>query len=333
MMKREFHVIGAGLVAALLLLVLGPERNDLTAKATGSAEGKGYEVVLHLGWGSGLMDAGRRLDPESAPEGPMSFSVTAGGEIHVLDQVNLRILAFDRNGALVSVIPLPGGAFQDIEVALDGRILLLDRLVRRSVVVLDPQGLETAAHAVTGPGIPEGGGITAMFLEDDGLWLEYNHERIVRILDGSLSACARTALQGRKAGSGDRAVLAALAGQGRVGLRLIDTATGSTVVTKEIDLGPDLYRIAWAQADGLGGIHAMVHLVPGGPWTGQSASAEKILALRLDGKLRQTGSFESPFTIRAWEQFREFRVLPAGQVFQMAFLDGGVQILKWRYEP
>lgn len=325
-MKRNLHLMVAGL-AAVLLLLPGPEEPDLGAKVSQSAE-VDPEVMLLLGWGSGPMDAGRRQDPESAPEGPMSFHVSAGGDIHILDQVNMRILRFDKTGAPADVLALPGDTFQDMEVADDGRIVLLDRLARAEVVVLDPGGHETASHAVTGQGIAEGGGITAMFLEKDGLWLEYNHERIVRILDGALHACARTELPGRKSGSAGRTVSAALAGQGRVGLELIDTAAAATLVERELDFGSDLYCIAWLQADAKGSLHVMVHLL-----TGHAVPAEKVLALRLDGNLKQTGSFESPYTIRVWEQFREFQVLPDGRVFQMVFLDSGVAVLKWGYLP
>jgi hypothetical protein len=324
--KYRVHLTGAGL-AALLLLLPGPEKADLKAKVTQSAESE-PQVMLHLGWGPGPTEAGRRMDPESAPEGPMSFHVTAGGDIFILDQVNLRILKCDDSGGLVSTIPLSGDTFQDMAVAQDGRIVLLDRLARAEVVVLDAGGRETASYPVTGQGIAEGGGITAMFLDGDGLWLEYNHERIVRILDGTLHACSRTVLKGRKAGSAGRMVSAALAGQGRVGLEVTDTTSGTTLAESEIDFGSDLYRIAWVQADAKGSLHAMVHLV-----TGHSVPAEKVLALRLDGNLKQTGSFESPCTIRPWEQFREFQVLPDGRVFQMAFLDSGVAVLKWRYLP
>jgi hypothetical protein len=333
MPKRTFYIGTGGVLAAVLFLVLGPGQADLRAKGKSGGQGKGPQVVLHLSWGTGPMEAGRRTAQESAPEGPMSFTVADGGEIYLLDQANLRILRFDGSGALLSTIPVSSGTFQDIEVAGDGRILLLDRLVLGSVVVLNPDGLQTASHPVAGPGIPEGGGITAMFLEEDGLWLEVNHERIVRLLDGSLKACARSVLDGRKAGTGGKTVAAALAGQGRVKLGILGGAKTAVLTEKEIDFGPDLYRIAWVQGDASGNIHAMFHMAAGGGGAGQAPPTEKVAAFRFDGKLEQTGSFESPFTIRAWEQFREFKVTPGGQVYQMAFRDDGVEILKWRYEP
>ena len=338
MVTKKLRKAAAGtpiffLLLLLLLLLAGTEKSGLTAEGKSNSTGVGPEVVLHLGWGAGPVEAGRREAQESAPEGPMSFAVTAGGDIYLLDQVNLRLLKFDGSGALLSAIPLSSDVFQDIEVAGDGRILLLDRLVRGAVVVLSRDGLEIAAHPVTGQWIPEGGGITGMFLEDDGLWIEYNHERVVRLLDGSLNRCEETVLVGRKSGTAGVTVAAALAGQGMVRLKMIAGATGATVAEKEIDFGQDLYRIAWVQGDAQGSIHTMVHMLQGAGQAGQTPPTEKVVAYRMDGKLVRTGSFESPYTIQVWEQFREFRVLAGGQVYQMAFSGDGVRILRWRYEP
>ena len=321
------------LLLMLVFLLAWTDNSGIKAKGKSSPAGNEPEVVLHLGWGAGPMESGRRPAQESAPEGPMSFTVSADGDIYLLDQVNLRVMRFDGSGALLSAIPISSDTFQDIEVAGDGRILLLDRLVRGAVVVLSRDGQEIAAHPVTGPSIPEGGGITAMLLEDDGLWIEYNHERSVRLLDGSLKACDPSMLEGRRSGKAGQTVSAALAGQGMVKLRVIDGATGTTVLQKEIDLGQDLYRIAWVQTDEHGSLHAMFHVVQTAGQAGQPPLREWVEGYRMDGKLARTGRFESPFTIRPWEQFKEFKVLGDGQVLQMAFSDDGVRILKWRYEP
>jgi hypothetical protein len=318
-------VVAVGTILPLLLLRAGP------SVPQGGKDGPG--TVLKLGWGSGPWDAGRHEDGESAPVGPMSFRVDPSGEVYLLDQVNFRVLRFDPGLSASSEIPIGSDTFQDLAVADDGTIILLDRLVRRAVVLMDAGGNELASHAVEGAGIPEGGGITAMFLERDGLWLEVNHERSVRILDGSLAPCPRTVRRGRPLDGGDRTVVAFLDKQGGVGMRTMDSLTGAVLDEKSFSFGQDLYRIAWIEADASGDIHAMFHLLEPQAANAPGPPDEKVLALRLSKDLGKTGSFESPHTIRAWEQFREFQVAGSGTVYQMAFSDQGVTLLSWRYEP
>jgi hypothetical protein len=264
----------------------------------------------------------------------MSFALMPSGGIAVLDQVNARVLEFDPDGNPVREVVLPsGGFFQDIEVGKGGGILLLDRLVRTSIVVLDPDGSKVAEHGIQGPGIPEGGGVTASFLRKDGFWLEYNHEHVVRVLDGSLGECTRTVLPGRHAGSGKRQVVAAIQGGGAAEVRIVDSSTGSLLAGKTLAFDWDIGRIVWIEGDGGGGLHCMFHLVErGGPGSG-NLPREKVAAVKLDGHLHRAGSFESPYTIGALEQFREFKAVGEGKVLQMTFTNEGVSIFEWRYVP
>jgi len=314
----------AGIILLFLLLRTGP---------SGSKGAKNPETILQLGWGGGPGEAGRHEGGESAPVGPMSFTVLPSGEIYILDQVNVRVLRFEPGSKKSSQIPVGSDTFQDLAVAADGTIVLLDRLVRRAVVLMDTGGNELAFHAVEGDGIPEGGAVTAMFLEKDGLWLEVNHERSVRILDESLAPCPRTVRRGRPLDGGSKTVAAFLDKQGGVKMRILDTPTGAVTAEKHFPLGQDLYRIAWIEADASGAVHAMFHLLEPQAENAPGPPDEKVLALRLGKDLEETGSFESPHTIRAWEQFKEFEVAGVGTVYQMAFSDQGVTLLSWRYEP
>jgi hypothetical protein len=315
----------AGMILLLLLLRTGPSVPQ---------DGKDNpETILQLGWGSGPGEAGRHEGDESAPVGPMSFAVLPSGEIFLLDQVNFRILRFDPGSKTPSQVPIGSDAFQDLAVAPDGTIVLLDRLARRAVVLMDAGGSELASHAVEGDGIPEGGAVTAMFLEKDGLWLEVNHERSVRVLDASLHPSPRTVRRGRPLDGGLTTAVAFLDKQGGVGMRTMDCLTGAVTAEKHFSFGQDLYRIAWVEADASGAVHAMFHLLEPQGENAPGPPDEKVLALRLSKDLEETGSFESPHTIRAWEQFKEFQVADSGTVYQMAFSDQGVALLSWRYEP
>lgn len=330
--KKAWPVFLLALLVAALFLYLGARGSAVTD--TASQEDKGPRLVLFLPWGSGPWSVGKKDAPESAPEGPMSFAITPSGGTAVLDQVNARILEFDPDGTPLKEVPLPPGAFfQDIEIGKNGDVVLLDRLVRSSVVVLDGDGREVAEHAVHGPGIPEGGGVTASFLGSDGLWLEYNHEHVVRLLDGSLEECARTVLPGRHAGPGTRQVVAALHPGGGAVMHIVDPSTDSTVAGKVLSFDWEIRRIVWIEGDRGGGLHCVFHLVKQESPGAGKPPREKVAAVKLDGSLERKGSFESPYTIGAPEQFREFKAAGEDKVYQMAFTNEGASIFEWRYVP
>jgi hypothetical protein len=323
-MKTRWPIaVAVAALAAIPLLTLDWWRSDA------SVVDPGPQLLVSIPWGSGDGQAGRTEAEESAPCGPMSFAVTPAGRIHVLDQVNRRVLRFDPAGAPLAPVPIGSDTFQDIEIGPDGELVLLDRLVDGAVVVLDGAGEELARHGVVGTGIAQGGGITAMLLRDDGLWLEYNHQHSVRVLDGGLEPCARDVRPGRLLPGGGRGVVAELAPPSTARLRVVEVTTGAVLAERSVVLDGPLARIVWIEADAAGDVHAMFHVL-----SASAASGERVVALKLDGaSLQEKGSFESPFTITEHEQFRELRVTDSGVVHQMAFTEEGVKLLAWGYEP
>jgi hypothetical protein len=157
----------------------------------------GPEVVLQIPWGKGGATLARLDAQEGASEGPMSFAVDSSGELYVLDQVEKRIVRFDARGQLQSEIALPAPTFQELDVTEDGRFVVLDRLARASLLVLASDGQTIREVGAVGEGIPEGGGITAMLAERDGIWLEFGHTNCVRLLDSKLEPTVRTVVRGR----------------------------------------------------------------------------------------------------------------------------------------
>lgn len=147
-----------------------------------AATGDGFDVVFFAPWGSGEGRLGRSEAEESDPAGPMGFVVDAAGRAAVLDQVNSRVLMF-AGGKQVSAIGLPADSYQDLQLDQDGNLVLMDRLARRSVELFDSRGRPIARVDLEGSGVPEGGGTTGLFLRDDGVWVEVEHERLVRVAD------------------------------------------------------------------------------------------------------------------------------------------------------
>jgi hypothetical protein len=133
--------------------------------------------VFTAPWGSAEGELGRRVPEEGAPEGPMSFVVSEDGRVFVLDQVNQRVQVF-KDGKFSREIKIPGDTFQDLAVDPDGRVVLLDRLAQKAVVFLDPE----QRVPLKGPHVPEGGGVTGLFL-NDGVWVEVEHNPSADRLD------------------------------------------------------------------------------------------------------------------------------------------------------
>ncbi len=317
------------ILAPLCLSAMGQDRSATTNLL---AEDKiENHVVLALPWGKDDVAAGRFDGDESASEGPMSFYVTGSGELYLLDQVNLRVLHFAENGELESIIPIFAPTFQDLVVTEKGEIILLDRLVRRSLVVLDPDGNFSGEFSVEGPGIPEGGGITAMFLEADGVWLEYAHVHMVQVLDDRLEPSMRALRPGRIFEADRLSVGARMDGLGGVEIWLDDLIKQVSVAQTAVVFADPIVRIAWIEADEERNLYVLLHVMEPDPKDPRQIIDERMVGLRYDDQLNELGQFESSWVLGEWAQFREFQVTRDGTVYQLVLDPMGVLVLKWRW--
>jgi hypothetical protein len=157
-------------------------RSRARSKTTPLAPIENEEVVFTAPWGTGPGQVGRQAPEEGAPEGPMSFVIDDKGRYLVLDQVNSRIQVFEP-GRPAQSISLFGNTFQDLILDGNGNRLVLDRLGSASITRLDPDGKYLGEIDLIGPHIPEGGVITGMFAKEDGIWIEVEHRRMVRVAD------------------------------------------------------------------------------------------------------------------------------------------------------
>lgn len=291
----------------------------------------GPEVVLILGWGDATDEAGRADRREGASEGPMSFTVNALGDIYLLDQVNQRVLKFMADGTLERVIGLPRPSFQDIAVFEEGTIVVLDRLVGRSVLVLDEAGTPLLEHAIVGEGVPEGGAVTALFARPDGVWLEVGHNRLVRVLDEWLEPCARQQQPGRFFTSGRTAVVATLDRTGVVDLWLEDLSDGRILVSRSVALSHHIARIAWIEAGPHERVYAFFHLRETDPLDPRVVTHDELVGVVFDRDLRPLEELRVPHNPTGRDQLREFKVAPDGTVYQLVITDFGVSIRQWRW--
>lgn len=325
------------LISQLVLLLIFiltfafAEPNGLSDISSGNKKPNYPQEVIRLPWGCGGLMAGRKDAVESAPEGPMSFDIEAQGQIYLLDQVNFRVLEINPADKSWREIHISSDTFQEVEF-YRGKIILLDRIAKSIISIIDPNtGGELSAVPATGKGIHEGGGITAMLAFDDGIWLEYDHRYMVHILNADLSPASREIVKGRKlAGYPPRVIVANLSKDGTARMQIEEFSGGKTLFAKTVGFNFPITRIIWIESDINGWIFAFFHLLKYDDNEPTRVVNEGVAGIIFDEKLDEITRFLSPYTITHWEQFREFRVTPEGEVYQMTFDDNGIKIIRWR---
>ncbi|MDY7225566.1 hypothetical protein [Hyalangium rubrum] len=290
------------------------------------------ENLAELGWGSGPSQLGRERLQEGNPEAPMSMTVDPFGNVMVLDQVNGRLLRMDSEGKVQGTFPLTQQTPQDIAVARDGTLVVLDRLRDKTVAILDPAtGALRGELPVEGKGIDEPGLVTGTFVDGDSVYVEREHGALIRIGDTSGRADAeRPEIPGRPTRDGRSYLLAGIIDrrEGRVFVNAVDRQSGQHRYTREFRLRFPLLTIALLDSD----LSGVIYLgVTGELPTGKAEPASQ-LGLRvfcleqLDGKV--LGQTDLPINAMPEETFRDLAVLDEGGVLYRHITEAGVTLMR-----
>ena len=185
---RPLPLVATGLLATMLAAGCRNQSTPPPVSSTGRATRVASSpmqtrIKAFLPWGSDPNRVARFVPKEGAPEGPMSFDRDARGRLALLDQVNQRVLFLDRAGSPEGFVPLPGPTFQDLRLVGDGAVAVMDRLKQREILVLSRSGQVLGKTPLEGPFVPEGGGVTALLAQPDGLWVEVEHRYSVLVAD------------------------------------------------------------------------------------------------------------------------------------------------------
>ncbi len=292
-----------------------------------SATPKGA-VVITGGYGSAEGKFGRRRDPESNPEAPMAVAAGADGQLAIVDQVNRRILRY-KDGKLAGTISIGGDTVQDLAFGRDGKLLVLDRLVDGNVQVYDSDGKLTNEVALAGKGVTEGGGVTGVFADDDGIYVERDHEAVVRIADANGQADPnRPELVGRPSRDG-RLLLAAEIADGDVLVGAVDRASGQPLWKQPLHLGIPILHIITLDSDRNGMVYLAVDVGHEAPAPPYQIVDEHILLVRLGSGGAARGLLEIPPLPTADESFRPITVDDDGTVYVMAAGDDGLAVTRY----
>jgi len=273
-------------------------------------------------------EVGRVLGNEADSEGPASFAIKPNGNVLVLDQINLRIRELGPDGLPMGEMALPAPSFDDVEHYEGKAVLALDRLVGRTLLVLDNDGSQLAQVPVEGRGISDAGTITALLPRPDGVWLEVNNRHSVKVLDRTLRPCERQIVMGRPMVHG-RSLLVELDGNDGARVSVIERNGRATLKTTRLGANAPVQRIVWSDVDAEGRAHVAVN-------TGEYDKAppyrlqnERAWIVVYDEELNELSRTESPWLLTDVEQRMQYRLGPDGHLWQMSFATDGVKISDW----
>jgi hypothetical protein len=287
-------------------------------------------VIARFGWGSGPGQLGRNRPDEANPEAPMSFAVDSNGTTWVLDQVNNRLVKVDRSGQSVGTVPLTLQAPQDVTVAKDGTVVVMDRLVDKAVALVGPDGKQLGELKLEGKGLAEGGATTGVFTDGKSVLVEREHGDLVKLgtTDGKADA-ERPEVPGRPSRDGTSYLSASIgdAPSGQVLVTVIEQQTREHRFTRRLVVGPPVVALTLLDSDGAGIIYlgALVEVAGSTPEARRFTVSVTCLDPR-DG--HPLGKATLPANDSADETFRELTVPDEGGVLYLRRTEQGAQLVR-----
>ncbi len=292
-----------------------PIAPNIVVADSASAEA-GPNALVVARWGSNKGELGRDRPQEGNPEGPMSL-VMAGRDLLVLDQVNGRLARFGPDGRLLGTSDAPTTA-QDLAVGKDGTVAMIDRLVGKSVTLVDANGKKIGELPLTAR-IPEPGLVTAVVVDGKDVYAEKEHGALVLLgtTDGT-PASDVVQLSGRPTKDGALLLTAGLSSkpQGRAYLNAVDRKTTALRFARTILFPRPSHAIVLLDSDAKGTIYLGV--AAGDPGDAHVACLDP-------GDGHVLGRVALPLSHTPEESFRDFTVADDGTIAFAVRTDDGVQ--------
>ncbi|AKJ07035.1 hypothetical protein ATI61_1052 [Archangium gephyra] len=281
------------------------------------AEPRPAGVFGSYGWGSGEDQLGRDRPTEGNPTAPMSLTFDRLGNVVVLDQVNGRLVRLGPDGKALDTIPLTVQSAQDVAIAKDGTIAVLDRLADKTIALHDATGRPMGNLALEGKGLAQGGLSTGLFVEGDSVYVEAEHGPLIRVggLDGT-SDTERPQLPGRPSRDGKSFLSANLGPRGsrKVYVHAVDRDSRQHRFSREYSLPLPVLTLMMLDSDASGVIYVAVSgEEPHPPEEVRPKHWVRLLCLDpLDGA--PLGTADLPSNAMPEETFRDFAVPDSGGV-------------------
>jgi hypothetical protein len=265
----------------------------------------------------------------------MGITLDGAGHLLVLDQVNRRIQRFDAStGRLLSALPIQSETAQDLLADAQGRTHVLSRLgASPGIEVYDENGKLTGRLSVVGGKVSEAGSVTGLFRGSDGIYVESQHDDLVRVADGQGKQSSLTeTLPGRPSRDGRLYLKAGIIDkqQGRVYVQ----AHGLDLkLAWETPLGfpSPVLHLLLLDSDKAGHIYLGAEVGQEDPTTHAVTDLATLVA-RLDGQGTLGGVLTlPPTTSEATETFRPLTVDDEGVIYQMVHGPNGVTVTAYHF--
>lgn len=243
--------------------------------------------------------------------GPMSVAVDSKGRVYILDEINGRVVRRGADGRTETTFNLDQRTPEDIVVAADGSLAVLDRHGDQDVALYDASGAEQGKLPLVGSGISDPGDVTSILVDGNDVYAELEHNQLVKLGDTRGNpADPRTKLTGRPSRDGTALLSAVIldAALGRARVTSTERATGAVRFNRVLALSPVIHQILLLDSDRTGTVYFAAEVQhPGAPAT--------VMLSCLDGATGAvTGGAVLPANTLPEESFRDFAVLDDGGV-------------------
>ncbi|HJZ87051.1 MAG TPA: hypothetical protein VKN99_17885 [Polyangia bacterium] len=285
-------------------------------------------------WGGAPGQFGRHRESEGNAEGPMALQVAPNGDLLVLDQVNARVQRFRRDGTPLGSLPIGPATAQDVATDASGHLLVLDRTGDHEVLVYGPDGTPLDRIPVVGGAIIEAGGVSGLFVDGDGVYLEREHTESVRIANASSQPLPDRATEpGRPSRDGTLWLWAAMA----------DRAAGTVTVRafrrdaqlswqRVVAAGEPILHLSLLDSDRRGFMYVGAFVAREQPEPPYALYDQAIAVVRLTQASGQpAGTLALPAPGEPEESFRELAVGDDGTIYQMLPGPDGIEIRSYRF--
>jgi hypothetical protein len=292
------------------------------------------QLVLHGKWGSEPGQFGRRHDAESNPEAPMAITVGAGGQVTIVDQINHRVQRFGKDGKPLSQLQTGGDTVQDLAPGAGGSTVLLDRLADRNVQVYGPDGKLSNEVSLVGKNVPEGGGVTGLFADDSGIYVEREHGVVVRVADAQGNSDPdRPELPGRPTRDGRYWISAQLIDRanGVVAVRAVDRNSNQPAWQSEVRFPAPILHLLLLDSDRNGMVYVAADMGTESAGPPFMILEERVGVARLGGGGSPRGMIEIPAFPTADESFRPLTVDDDGSIYAMVPGPDGVDVVRYSF--
>ncbi len=296
---------------------------------------QGQQVIIKGSWGSGVGEFGK--DDVAAEIGPLSFTVDKEENIYILDQMNQRVQKFSHSGDFIASFQIENKIADDIAVDDNGNIYIMDAVTKKAVYKYTPYGIKEQTFEIN----PEIDWVTGLFIKDDGIYIEIEHDNLCLIGKTNNESIPKI-IQNDPAKNepfpgrfykGQNSDLYLIARKENANELLVEGVTRGKHILNQMQVVADrpVREIMSLDSDTKGNVYLTHKLVLEGPAPNFECLAKQLELVKFtpDGKL--VGKIEMPYPVSA-EYLKSIVVSNEGNIYQLQTFDDGLKVVKWELE-